>query len=79
MISKLEILAITAYQKVSHPIYSVFNKVHINIFGCKYIPSCSVYAKEAITKYGAIKGTTLAIKRIMRCNPNSRGGYDPVV
>jgi putative membrane protein insertion efficiency factor len=79
MISKLEIFAITAYQKVSHPVYSLLNKAHINVFGCKYTPSCSVYAKEAITKYGTIKGTSLAIKRIIRCNPSSRGGYDPVV
>jgi putative membrane protein insertion efficiency factor len=79
MISKLEILAITAYQKVTHPVYHFLNKVHLNIFQCKYKPTCSQYAKEAIEKYGAIKGTSLAIDRILRCNPDSRGGYDPVV
>jgi hypothetical protein len=46
---------------------------------CKYIPSCSNYGIEAITKYGSIKGTLLTIKRILRCNPFSKGGYDPVI
>ena len=45
---------------------------------CKYIPTCSQYALEAIEKYGAWKGGWLAFKRILRCNPFSRGGYDPV-
>ena len=46
---------------------------------CKFIPTCSNYAIEAINTYGCIKGTFLAIKRILRCNPASRGGYDPVI
>lgn len=78
MISKLEVMAITAYQLVSHPIYHALDKVHLNFFKCKYTPSCSVYAQEAITKYGVIKGTSLAINRIIRCNPHSRGGNDPL-
>lgn len=45
---------------------------------CKYYPTCSNYAKEAITKYGAIKGTMLAIRRILKCNPFSKGGIDLV-
>ena len=45
---------------------------------CPYIPSCSQYAVEAIAKYGAIKGGMLASWRILRCNPFSHGGYDPV-
>ncbi len=45
---------------------------------CKYYPTCSNYAKEAITKYGAIKGSFLTIKRILRCNPFSKGGVDLV-
>lgn len=46
---------------------------------CRYIPTCSQYAIEAIEKYGAIKGGWLAFKRICRCNPFSkRGPYDPV-
>lgn len=46
---------------------------------CRYIPSCSDYAVQAITKYGAIKGGYLTIKRLLRCNPwAKRGIYDPV-
>ncbi len=45
---------------------------------CKFSPSCSKYGIEAINKYGAIKGTFLTIKRILRCNPWSAGGYDPI-
>ncbi|MCP1103108.1 putative membrane protein insertion efficiency factor [Aequitasia blattaphilus] len=43
---------------------------------CKYYPTCSTYALEAIEKYGALKGGRLAIWRILRCNPFSKGGVD---
>ncbi|MCR5272484.1 MAG: membrane protein insertion efficiency factor YidD [Lachnospiraceae bacterium] len=45
---------------------------------CPYTPTCSEYALEAITKHGAIKGGLLTLWRLMRCNPFSHGGYDPV-
>lgn len=45
---------------------------------CPYVPSCSAYGYEAINKYGAVKGSLLALWRILRCNPFSKGGYDPV-
>ena len=45
---------------------------------CKYFPTCSQYAIEAIEKYGVLKGGLLAVWRILRCNPFSKGGYDPV-
>ena len=45
---------------------------------CKFYPTCSEYTKQAIEKYGAIKGLFLGIKRIVRCNPFSKGGYDPL-
>ena len=65
---KLLIKLIKLYQRM--PLAS-----HSN---CKFIPSCSNYAIDALNKYGALKGSWLAFKRILRCNPFSKGGYDPV-
>ena len=45
---------------------------------CRFYPTCSAYALEAIEKYGAFRGCALAIYRILRCNPFCKGGYDPV-
>lgn len=45
---------------------------------CIYIPTCSHYALEALEKYGAFKGSYLAIRRILRCHPFAKGGFDPV-
>jgi len=45
---------------------------------CKYYPTCSEYAYQAIEKHGAFKGTGMAVWRLMRCNPFSKGGVDPV-
>ena len=45
---------------------------------CKFSPSCSKYGIDAINKYGALKGSFLTIKRILKCNPWSNGGYDPI-
>jgi len=45
---------------------------------CRFEPSCSSYAMQAVEKYGAIRGTWLAAKRILRCQPFCKGGFDPV-
>ncbi|MBO5611408.1 MAG: membrane protein insertion efficiency factor YidD [Prevotella sp.] len=45
---------------------------------CRFTPTCSEYARQAIAKYGPFKGLWLAIKRILRCNPWGGSGYDPV-
>jgi putative membrane protein insertion efficiency factor len=45
---------------------------------CRFVPTCSQYAIEAVTKYGVIRGTVLTLWRLARCHPFSRGGYDPV-
>ncbi|MDR0233510.1 MAG: membrane protein insertion efficiency factor YidD [Zoogloeaceae bacterium] len=46
---------------------------------CRFHPSCSEYAREAVQKYGACQGALLALRRLGRCHPWNRGGYDPVV
>lgn len=45
---------------------------------CRYTPTCSEYARQAVEKYGFLKGGYLAVRRILRCNPFHPGGYDPV-
>ncbi|ADL54043.1 membrane protein insertion efficiency factor YidD [Clostridium cellulovorans] len=45
---------------------------------CKFLPTCSQYAIEALEKHGVIRGGFMALKRVLRCNPFSSGGYDPV-
>ncbi|MCF8020222.1 membrane protein insertion efficiency factor YidD [Petrocella atlantisensis] len=45
---------------------------------CIYIPTCSMYALEALEKYGFFKGSYLSIKRILRCHPFAKGGFDPL-
>ena len=67
---KIMIYMIRFYQKFLSPL-----KVRTH---CIYTPTCSQYAIEALEKYGALKGSLLAIWRILRCNPFSKGGYDPV-
>lgn len=66
---KIFIAIIKFYQKYLSPLKST---------KCPYTPTCSQYGLEAIQKYGAFKGGFLALWRILRCNPFSKGGYDPV-
>ncbi len=67
---KLIIICIRFYQKYLSP-FKRYGR-------CKYIPTCSEYAVQAIEKYGVLKGGLLAVWRILRCNPFSKGGIDPV-
>jgi uncharacterized protein len=60
---------ITIYRKVVSPLKPP---------SCRFYPTCSAYAFEAIEKYGPLKGSWLAIRRILRCNPMNPGGFDPV-
>ena len=45
---------------------------------CRFEPSCSVYARESLAEHGSARGAWLAVRRLLRCHPLSRGGYDPV-
>ncbi|MFA9397997.1 MAG: membrane protein insertion efficiency factor YidD [Clostridiaceae bacterium] len=76
---KIIIVIIRFYQKKISPnkkyLYYMFG---ISNPGCKYYPTCSEYAIIALNKYGIFRGSILSIWRILRCNPFSNGGYDPV-
>ena len=67
--STILILAVRGYQVSLSPLLPA---------ACRYHPSCSAYAIEALHRYGAMRGTWLAARRILRCNPFVAGGFDPV-
>ena len=69
---KVILFLIKKYKKHISP---MFEYIGVN---CKYYPTCSEYMRIAIEKYGVFHGGCLGIKRILRCNPFSKGGYDPV-
>ena len=66
---KLIIKIIRFYQKKISPLFGP---------RCRYYPTCSQYAVEAVERFGAFKGSILAVLRLLRCNPFFPGGYDPV-
>ena len=66
---RLLILAVRAYQIALGPLLPP---------SCRYYPSCSAYAIEALDRHGAVKGSWLSIRRILRCHPFHAGGFDPV-
>lgn len=69
---RLLVYLIKLYKKIISPMLKTMG------IECKYYPTCSEYTKLAIEKYGCIKGIFLGIKRIIKCNPFSKGGYDPL-
>jgi len=69
IVKRLLIFLIKAYKKYISPLLPR---------SCRFYPTCSEYALEAISKYGVLKGGIKSIYRILRCNPFNRGGYDPV-
>ncbi|NLT47405.1 MAG: membrane protein insertion efficiency factor YidD [Clostridiales bacterium] len=66
---RIIILLVRGYQKFISPL---FPKT------CRFYPSCSAYFIQAVDKYGALKGSYLGIKRILKCHPFNPGGYDPL-
>lgn len=69
MITRLALLLIGAYRRWVSPYLPPV---------CRYYPSCSAYAAEAVSRYGAWRGGLLALRRLLRCHPWHPGGYDPV-
>ena len=68
-VNKILIFVIVLYQKTLSPLFGQ---------RCKHYPSCSHYSIEALEKYGVLKGLILTTARLIRCNPWSYGGYDPI-
>jgi len=66
------VLFVRAYQVTLSPLLGVLGA------GCRYFPTCSQYTYQAVEKYGWVRGSWMGIKRIGRCHPFARGGYDPV-
>ena len=67
---KLLVIIIKGYQKIISPVLPP---------SCRFYPTCSEYGIQAVTRYGAIKGGIKTIWRIIRCNPFTKGGYDPLL
>jgi putative membrane protein insertion efficiency factor len=67
--ARLLLLAVEAYRVALSPLLGGF---------CRYVPSCSVYAEEALRRHGAWQGSHLAFRRLLRCHPFAPGGFDPV-
>ena len=72
MIKRLMLKGIRFYRMIRREV------AHNTTPHCRYIPTCSQYAQTAIQRYGAWKGGWMAVWRVLRCNPFSKGGYDPV-
>jgi uncharacterized protein len=68
-LKKVVIAILKTYKKVISPILPD---------SCRFYPTCSEYAMQAVGKYGVLKGSIKSIYRILRCNPFNKGGYDPV-
>lgn len=78
MFKKLLLNTIRFYQKNLSPKKGIFKTLFLVDSACRFKPTCSEYTYQAINHYGIICGVYLSIKRIIRCHPFSKGGYDPV-
>lgn len=78
MIKKTILKLITLYQKTSFLHGYFFRIFFLSDTVCRFTPTCSRYTYQAVEKYGSIKGLCIGFKRILRCHPWNKGGYDPV-
>jgi putative membrane protein insertion efficiency factor len=69
VLQRAALLLIRFYQQAVSPHFPA---------SCRYVPSCSAYAYEAVRKYGALRGAFMGLRRVLRCHPFHPGGYDPV-
>ena len=69
ILARLAVLMVRGYQVTVSPLLPS---------ACRYQPTCSAYMIEALERYGVLRGTCLGARRILRCHPFARGGYDPV-
>lgn len=69
MIKKIFLFLLILYKKLFSPFLGN---------NCRFVPTCSIYAYESIEKYGVLKGVFLGLKRILKCHPFHKGGFDPI-
>ena len=74
---KIALFLIKMYQKTLSPDHGLLAYKYPHGY-CKHYPTCSEYAYQAVNTFGVIKGGVKATKRVLKCNPYSRGGYDPI-
>ena len=73
------LLALIRFYKSTEPVRNeIAHNLSLPVNNCRFKPTCSEYMYDAVVKYGAVKGFVLGMKRFLRCNPWSKGGYDPV-
>jgi len=79
VLKKVILQLIRFYQKTLSFDHGFFSFSKSSVFlGCRFYPTCSEYAYQAINKYGVVKGVLMGVRRISRCHPFSKGGWDPV-
>lgn len=75
---KAVLMLIKMYQHTSFLHASILKTLFLTDASCRFTPTCSRYTYQAVDKYGVIKGLFIGLKRIIRCHPWARGGYDPL-
>jgi putative membrane protein insertion efficiency factor len=78
MLKNLILKLIRFYQKTAIFRSTILRQLFLTDKVCRFTPTCSEYTYQAVEKYGAAKGLFLGLKRIIRCHPFSKGGYDPL-